>query len=102
MINDKIASGSQQDFYKVATNLAIHMHVGEDEIFFPAIKRAAETRKAGSTPDPKDKETIKNSVLSISDEHDEIGDANNKIRYLSNGFSIPGDVCNTFVIISEI
>ncbi|MBF0502090.1 MAG: iron-sulfur cluster repair di-iron protein [Candidatus Riflebacteria bacterium] len=85
-------------FEKVAADLAIHMQQGEEEILFPVIKRAAGAIKAGSKPDAKDRETIKNSVMVLSREHEEIGEAIHKIRHLSRDYAIPGDVCNTFVV----
>ena len=85
-------------FDKVASDLTTHMLEGEEAMLFPAIKRAAGTKKAGSTPDPKDRETIKNSVIHLTHEHVEIGDAIHAIRHLSKDYAIPSDVCNTFVV----
>jgi regulator of cell morphogenesis and NO signaling len=85
-------------FDQVATDLMTHMRVGEEEILFPAIKRVAEAGKAGSAGDSKDRETIKNSILSLMHEHEEIGAAIHTIRRLAKDFAIPSDVCNTFVV----
>ncbi|MBF0408453.1 MAG: iron-sulfur cluster repair di-iron protein [Candidatus Riflebacteria bacterium] len=85
-------------FDKVATDLMTHMRVGEEEILFPAIKRVVEARKGGATEDSKDRETIKNSVLSLMQEHDEIGAAIHTIRHLAKDFAIPSDACNIFVV----
>ncbi len=46
-------------FDKIASDMAIHL-CAEEEVFFPAIKRADATRKAGAAPEAKDIETIKN------------------------------------------
>jgi regulator of cell morphogenesis and NO signaling len=84
-------------FDKVAGDLATHLRE-EEEIFFPAIKRADAQRKAGSAPEVKDIETIKRSLNKLSHEHEEIGDAMHTIRHLAKGYAIPGDACNTFVV----
>lgn len=85
-------------FGQVEKSLTIHMLEGEEEILFPAIKRAAGARKAGSKPSAEDRKTIQDSVLSLRREHQEIGDAIHRIRHLARDYAIPGDVCNTFVI----
>jgi regulator of cell morphogenesis and NO signaling len=84
-------------FEKIAGNLAIHLRE-EEEVFFPAIKRADAAKKAGAAPAAKDIETIKDSLKKLSHEHEEIGDAIHIIRHLSKEYAIPVDVCNTFVV----
>ena len=84
-------------FDKIAADLAAHLRE-EEEVFFPAIKRADAARKAGSAPEAKDIETIRNSLKKLSHEHEEIGDAIHTIRHLAKEYAIPGDVCNTFVV----
>ena len=84
-------------FDKIAVDMAAHLRE-EEEVFFPAIKRAHATRKAGSAPEAKDIETIKTSLKKLSHEHEGIGDAVHTIRHLAKGYAIPGDVCNTFVV----
>jgi len=84
-------------FDKIASDMATHLRE-EEEVFFPAIKRADAKRKAGAAPETKDIETIKNSLNKLSHEHEEIGDAMHAIRHLAKEYAIPGDVCNTFVI----
>ena len=84
-------------FDKIASDMATHLRE-EEEVFFPAIKRADATRKAGAAPEAKDIETIKNSLNKLSHEHEEIGDAMHTIRHLAKEYAIPGDVCNTFVV----
>ena len=84
-------------FDKIAVDMAAHLRE-EEEVFFPAIKRAYTTRKAGSAPQAKDIETIKTSLKKLSHEHEGIGDAVHTIRHLAKEYAIPGDVCNTFVV----
>ena len=84
-------------FDKIATDMTAHLKE-EEEVFFPAVKRANESRITGTTPDKKDRETIRESLLRLHREHEEIGDAVHTIRHLSKGYLIPGDVCNTFML----
>jgi len=70
----------------------------EEEILFPAIKRAETDRKNGSMPKPVDCETIKASLEKLGHEHEEIGDAVHEIRHLANDYAIPKDACNTFTL----
>jgi regulator of cell morphogenesis and NO signaling len=84
-------------FDKIASDMAIHLRE-EEEVFFPAIKRADAAKKAGAAPAPKDLDTIKNLLKNLSHEHEEIGDAIHRIRHLSKEYAVPGDVCNTFMV----
>jgi len=84
-------------FDKIAIDLTAHLKE-EEEDFFPAVKHAAMVRKAGETPADKDINTIKASLQKLALEHEEVGDAIHKIRSLANGYAIPGDVCNTFMV----
>ena len=84
-------------FEKIATDMVGHLKE-EEEVFFPALRRADAARTAGSAPDDKDRETIRASLLRLHREHEEIGDATHEIRHLSNEYAIPGDVCNTFML----
>jgi regulator of cell morphogenesis and NO signaling len=84
-------------FEKIATDMAAHLKE-EEEVFFPAVKRADAARIAGITPDAKDRETIRVSLIKLHREHEEIGNAVHTIRHISKEYTIPGDGCNTFMI----
>lgn len=84
-------------FDKIVTDMVKHLQE-EEEVLFPAIKRADAARTSGSAPDEKDLETIRTSLLKLHREHEEIGDAIHEIRHLANGYAIPDDVCNTYVV----
>lgn len=84
-------------FEKIATDMVAHLKE-EEEIFFPALKRAEATKTNGSQPDAVDRETIRNSLVRLHRDHEEVGDAIHEIRRLANGFKIPDDVCNTFML----
>lgn len=84
-------------FAKIAADMVGHLQE-EEEVFFPALKRADAARAAGSVPDESDRAVIRASLLRLQREHEEIGDAVHEIRHLANGYAIPDDVCNTFML----
>lgn len=84
-------------FDKIAVDMAAHLRE-EEEVCFPAIKRAHAANKAGAAPAAKDIATIQTSLKKLSQEHEGIGEAVHAIRHLANEYAIPGDVCNTFVV----
>ncbi len=86
-------SGGDQDCLHldtVAADLAAHLRE-EEEVFFPAIKRADAARKEGSAPEVKDIETIRNSIKKLTHEHEEVGDAIHTIRFLCEGLCDTGE-----------
>ncbi|NTV49186.1 MAG: iron-sulfur cluster repair di-iron protein [Geobacteraceae bacterium] len=84
-------------FEKIATDMVAHLKE-EEEVFFPALKRAEAARTSGNQPDARDRETIRDSLVRLHREHEEVGDAIHEIRRLANGFRIPEGVCNTFML----
>ena len=84
-------------FDKIVTDMTAHLRE-EEEVFFPALKRADAARISGTTPEAKDRDTIRASLLRLHREHEEIGDAVHSIRHLAKDYAIPGDVCNTFMV----
>lgn len=84
-------------FAKIAADMTAHLRE-EEEVFFPALKRADAARTAGAAAEAGDRETIRLSLLKLHREHEVIGDAVHTIHHLSKGYAIPGDVCNTFMV----
>lgn len=84
-------------FEKIAADMAGHLQE-EEEVFFPAVKRATTAQKAGQMPATKDREVIKASLVKLGREHEVIGNAIHTIRHLAKDYAIPADVCNTFVV----
>ena len=84
-------------FPKIATDMVGHLQE-EEEVFFPALKRADAARVADTTPDARDRETIRTSLTRLHREHEEIGDAVHEIRHLSREYALPEDACNTFML----
>ncbi|HZV81154.1 MAG TPA: iron-sulfur cluster repair di-iron protein [Geobacteraceae bacterium] len=84
-------------FGKIAADMVGHLQE-EEEVFFPSLKRADAARASGETPDSRDRETIRTSLIRLQREHEEIGDAIHEIRRLSREYSLPDDACNTFML----
>lgn len=84
-------------FDKVAVDLAAHLREEED-IFFPAVKRADAARKAGKTPEQRDIDVMRVDLERLHREHEEVGDAIHTIRHLAKDFAVPEDACNTYAV----
>lgn len=84
-------------FAKIATDMAAHLRE-EEEVFFPALKRADAEKKSGNAPANADRDVVLESLAKLGREHEEIGDAIHTIRHLSREYAIPNDTCNTFMI----
>ena len=82
-------------FDKIANDMSTHLKEEED-VFFPALKRAVLNKKTNSVLSAEDVELISHSLENLVQDHEEIGEAVHKINHLSNGYIIPDDACNTF------
>ena len=81
----------------MATELTAHLE-REEEVVFPAIKRAEAAGRAGSAPEARDAEAIARGVEALVREHDEVGAALHEIRDLAMGYGLPADACATYVL----
>jgi regulator of cell morphogenesis and NO signaling len=84
-------------FDKMAAELMAHLK-REEEVVFPAIKRAEAAGRAGSPPEAEDAETIAHGLAALVREHDEVGAALHEIRDLAMGYGLPSDACTTYVL----
>lgn len=84
-------------FDKIAVDMVGHLQE-EEEIFFPALKRADAARSAGTMPAVGDRDIIRTSLIRLHREHEEVGDAIHEIRRLSQEYVLPDDACNTFML----
>lgn len=84
-------------FDKIAVDMVGHLRE-EEEVFFPALKRADAARSAGTMPDVRDRDIIRTSLVRLHREHEEVGDAIHEIRRLSQEYELPDDACNTFML----
>lgn len=77
--------------------MAAHLQE-EEEIFFPAVKRADAAKISRTPPADKDLDTIRVTLDKLLQEHEAIGEAVHTLRHLASGYLVPDDVCNTFMI----
>ncbi|WP_026840169.1 iron-sulfur cluster repair di-iron protein [Citrifermentans bremense] len=87
-------------FRKVGADMVLHLQK-EEEKLFPAIKRLAELKAKGTSADAQEVAGLKEVLADLSHEHDEVGAAVHEIRRLANDYTVPGDVCNTFMVTYE-
>lgn len=75
-------------FEKMMIELTHHM-MKEEEVLFPAIRKAASGDSADGFP-------MDDAVATMLEEHDETGDALGKMNELTDGFVPPEGACNTY------
>ncbi len=78
-------------FGRISSELKQHLQA-EEEVLFPAIREAM---KGNS---PKVRETISSEIARMSGEHDFVGGAMDKINEITNGYKVPADGCNTYMV----
>lgn len=76
-------------FQQISDELTTHLKK-EEEVLFPAIKRAVSEKKT------EDAGTIKSEINRMLGEHDLAGGAMDKINTLTSGYRLPEDACNTY------
>jgi regulator of cell morphogenesis and NO signaling len=84
-------------FDAMATDLMAHLEE-EQDVVFPAIKRAEAAGRAASAPGAQDAVTIACGVEALVREHEQVGAALRDIRDLAMGFGPPADACATYVL----
>jgi regulator of cell morphogenesis and NO signaling len=84
-------------FAVIAAAMEAHLRQ-EEEVFFPAVKRLDAARKSGMAPAAADRDVVQASLVQLGRDHEEIGDAVHTIRGLANGYTLPADACNTFML----
>lgn len=62
----------------------------EEEVLFPAIKKALTDNSVGN------KALIKSEIARMSEEHEFAGGSMDKINVISKNYSVPADGCNTY------
>ncbi|MBA4406745.1 iron-sulfur cluster repair di-iron protein [bacterium] len=87
----------QNTFSLVAEEMINHM-MKEERILFPLIKYLTDTQKFNEKPKTGGFGTIKNPIRQMEAEHVSAGGAMEKIRTLTNNYSLPEDACATFQV----
>ena len=81
----------QQAFAALEAELAPHMFK-EEQVLFPAIRRL----EASDAPPAFPFGTVANPIRMMEHEHDNAGDALDRIRRAAHDFAVPEDACNTY------
>lgn len=84
-------------FDKLAADMAQHLKTEEEQLF-PAIRKLTELRKTGGATNDEETARLKAVLAELGHEHDEVGAAVHEIRRLAKNYTVPGDVCNTFMV----
>lgn len=87
----------QKIFNQVAEEMTNHL-IKEERILFPLIKYLTETQKFNEKPKTGGFGTIKHPIRQMETEHVSAGGAMEKIRTLTNNYSLPEDACATFQV----
>lgn len=87
----------QSTFALVAEEMINHM-MKEERILFPLLKYLTESQKFNEKPKTNGFGTIKNPIRQMEAEHVSAGGAMEKIRTLTNNYSLPEDACTTFQV----
>lgn len=80
-----------QLFSQINAELLQHLK-NEEEVLFPAIKDALKSNS------PKIRETIHSEITRMNGEHEFAGGAMDKINLITNGYEVPADGCNTYLV----
>jgi regulator of cell morphogenesis and NO signaling len=83
-------------FQKMAADLTAHLRE-EEEVLFPAIRKAVAMKKEGAAS-AKDLEAMRETLATLTHEHDAVGEAIHEIRHLAKDYTVPEDACNTFMV----
>ena len=87
-------------FDQMATELMVHLEQ-EEEVVFPAIKRAEAASRTDSTLEAADAETIARGIEALVREHEHVGATLHRIRDLAMGYGLPPDACATYSLTFE-
>jgi regulator of cell morphogenesis and NO signaling len=87
-------------FGQMATELTAHL-AHEEEVVFPAIKRAEAAARKGASPEAADAETIACDIEALVREHEHFAAALHGIRDLAMGYGLPYDACATWSLTWE-
>ncbi len=78
-------------FGKINTELLQHLK-NEEEVLFPAIKEAMKGNSSQA------RKTILSEITRMNGEHEFAGGAMDKINEITDGYTVPADGCNTYMV----
>lgn len=84
-------------FNQVADELMSHMRK-EEQILFPLIKQLTDAEKSNEKPGNRAYMSVKNPISAMENEHESAGGALERIREITNNFTLPEGACPTFFL----
>jgi regulator of cell morphogenesis and NO signaling len=97
-----VHGGRHRELYDVADlftqiNNELLQHLkNEESVLFPAIKQVQEAYS------PAIKTVISSEIERMTGEHEFAGNAMDRIRELTGGYSVPSDACNTYAVTMKL
>jgi len=97
-----VHGGRHKELYDVADlfsqiNNELLQHLkNEETVLFPAI------RKVQENDSPDIKRLISSELERMTGEHEFAGNAMDRIREMTNGYSVPSDACNTYAVTMKL
>lgn len=89
-----------EEFLALKEELLQHLEK-EENVLFPYIKTLTEAEKNGKSPDKPPFGTVENPVAMMEQEHDEAGEAMERIQKLSDDFTPPEDACTSYRVLFQ-
>lgn len=80
---------------EVCNELSSHL-IKEETILFPYIKQLVNSKNNGTPIQNKNFNTIQNPINMMEHEHEVVGNNLDKMRQLSNNYSLPEDACASY------
>ncbi len=87
-----------QEIFFASTKDLLHHMMKEEKILFPHIRKMVENVKKGKTYEKPNFGTVKNPIQMMMAEHEQEGDRYREIASLSNNYTIPPSLCNTYMV----
>ncbi|SFG46357.1 iron-sulfur cluster repair di-iron protein [Pontibacter chinhatensis] len=84
-------------YTNVANELEAHMPK-EERVLFPYIKQLEEAKKSGVKLEPAGFGSIQNPINMMEMEHESAGGEMERIRELTNNYTLPADACATYTV----
>ena len=78
-------------FSQINSELLQHLK-NEEEVLFPAVKRVMDNSNEA------DRALIRSEIERMSGEHEFAGGAMHRINEMTNGYQVPHDACNTYIV----
>jgi regulator of cell morphogenesis and NO signaling len=85
---------------EISSELTIHLQK-EELVLFPYIK-SIEARTSGAPADLQIFHSVEEPIAAMENDHDIVGDLAEKIRILSNNYTLPEKACNSYALLYKM